>query len=658
MATYYKYAERDATSQINWAEIGKNMTDMLANETKVREQKKAAIDQASRDYAEVLANSPMGESESARAMAIKFGDNASQFMRMQDKLLKSGQLRLGDYTGMRQNLLDDTDTAFNMLKEYQAKYKEKMDRYKNTDSQEYELESMERIEGFGRFSESGLYIDPTTGKVSIAMMDKDEATGGYTMSKNPNKMANINTVRGLLLGEWNRYKPDEGLDYVADSMGEYVKTVREIGSRTKAGQIVSVTDVLANVKEAKEITDAIAAKTAEMNAITGTDKKSVQKKNALAAEIKSLEGDNEINASAQEFIKAETAAIGSLLQNPWDKLSLITDIVQKAPNGEKYYFERDPEKAKGNPAAILMVPTKDNNGSETPQFTPEQEEVATNWMKGQLRRRYDYKEQRQAVGDYQAPSYAPQYVYAAGQQKKLEEDMVSQWMKIYTAKTAADKDAAAEALLGTLQNVNAGVIDVDPTATGVTIKYADGRSIPIEYAQGGAGGAAYKSGDQWAAAGTILHGVKDQNIYNKFRGSTFSNLTDANEWNQVGAAYSMPTTTTDTGVDRKQILDSKLAQISPSTFKSSDNDVAAYLTQELGPLGFTFTSNNGGYLNQYVTVTPPSGPSFTLDTNEKGDGTGTRNKLLSQIETMLDGQDPNKILKGGGVGSNYNPKPE
>lgn len=655
MATYYKYAERDATSQINWAEIGKNMTDMLANETKVREQKKAAIDQASRDYAEVLANSPMGESESARAMAIKFGDNASQFMRMQDKLLKSGQLRLGDYTGMRQNLLDDTDTAFNMLKEYQTKYKEKMDRYKNTDSQAYELESMERIEGFGRFSESGLYIDPTTGKVSIAMMDKDEATGGYTMSKNPNKMANINTVRGLLLGEWNRYKPDEGLDYVADSMGEYVKTVREIGSRTKAGQIMSVTDVLSNVKQAKEITDAIAAKTAEMNAITGTDKKSVQKKNALAAEIKSLEGDNEINASAQRFIKAETEAIGSLLSNPWDKLSLITDIVQKAPNGENYYFERDPEKAKGNPAAILMVPTKDNNGSETPQFTPEQEEVATNWMKGQLRRRYDYKEQRQTVSDYQAPSYAPNYVYAAGQQEKTEQDMVSQWMKIYTAKTAADKDAAAEALLGTLRSLDSAVIDIDPTSTGVMIKYKDGRSIPIEYAQGGAGNTAYKSGDQWAAAGTLLHGVNNQNVYNKFRGSTFSNLADANEWNQVGAAYSMPTTTTDTGVDRKQILDSKLSGIEPNAFKSSDNAVADYLNQELGPLGFTFTSNKGGSTgNQYVTVTLPTGKSFILDANVYGDGVSTKNKLMSEINAMLDGQDPNKILKGGGVGANYN----
>ena len=46
MATFYKYAERSAESQVNWAEIGKDMTDMLRQEVAVREEKKAAIDEA------------------------------------------------------------------------------------------------------------------------------------------------------------------------------------------------------------------------------------------------------------------------------------------------------------------------------------------------------------------------------------------------------------------------------------------------------------------------------------------------------------------------------------------------------------------------------------------------------------------------------------
>ena len=48
--TYYKFAERSAESQINWAEVGKNVTDMLNTEASIREEKKAAIDEASRQY--------------------------------------------------------------------------------------------------------------------------------------------------------------------------------------------------------------------------------------------------------------------------------------------------------------------------------------------------------------------------------------------------------------------------------------------------------------------------------------------------------------------------------------------------------------------------------------------------------------------------------
>ena len=73
-STYYKYVDREVDSQVNWAEIGKSMTDMLSNEAKAREDKKAALDQATRDELKVLADQPTGQSESARAMAIKYGD--------------------------------------------------------------------------------------------------------------------------------------------------------------------------------------------------------------------------------------------------------------------------------------------------------------------------------------------------------------------------------------------------------------------------------------------------------------------------------------------------------------------------------------------------------------------------------------------------------
>ena len=161
MATYYKYAERSADSQINWAEIGKSMSDMLANETRIREEKKAAIDAASREFGNTLANPPQGEHKGANQWALEYADNASKFMLMQDKLLKSGQMKLKDYTVARQNILDGTDQAFNLSKDFQAVFAEKMERYKTDKSQDLEQWLMAQAEGYSDFNKSQLYINPT-----------------------------------------------------------------------------------------------------------------------------------------------------------------------------------------------------------------------------------------------------------------------------------------------------------------------------------------------------------------------------------------------------------------------------------------------------------------------------------------------------------------
>ena len=48
MASYINYAEKQAASQINWAEISKNLSDTLYKEAEIRQEKKDAIDKATR----------------------------------------------------------------------------------------------------------------------------------------------------------------------------------------------------------------------------------------------------------------------------------------------------------------------------------------------------------------------------------------------------------------------------------------------------------------------------------------------------------------------------------------------------------------------------------------------------------------------------------
>ena len=177
MATYYKYAERNAADQVDWSAIGKSITDTLSDELKRREDAKQKIADASNKDAETLSNAPMGQSKGINDFTLSFANNAEQFRLMQDRMLQSGRMKLRDYNIGRANLMSGTKELFNLSKEYNAVYNEKMKRQQDKDSQAFETWAMGNIEGYSNFSNTGAYIDPNTGRVSLAK--KIETTQPY-----------------------------------------------------------------------------------------------------------------------------------------------------------------------------------------------------------------------------------------------------------------------------------------------------------------------------------------------------------------------------------------------------------------------------------------------------------------------------------------------
>lgn len=352
MATYFKYAERSADSQINWAEIGKNMTDMLREETRIREEKKAAIDAASRDFGIELANAPQGEYKPLNQWALEYGDNASQYMLMQDRLLKQGLLKPKDYVVARQNLMDGTKQAFNLAKEFQATYSEKLERYKKGESQDLELFVNEQAQKFGDFTKSQLYINPTDGSVSVAMKEKQVVNGKevFVMNKNPNEFTTINALRNKIAGRYDKFDTNKVTDAFAESLGKEVQATQIIGTLSKTGSVTSVQDITSRVD------------------IDPATKKILFK-----------------------FVDAENQMIDAALANPYDRLSVLTNSKKFAPNGKQYTFTYDEAEWKANPDKILLRndPAKDQ---PVPEFTPEQIKDSNEFIRTEARAKYDYVE--------------------------------------------------------------------------------------------------------------------------------------------------------------------------------------------------------------------------------------------------------------------------
>tara|TARA_B100000925_G_scaffold124389_1_gene92439 strand:- start:6007 stop:7914 length:1908 start_codon:yes stop_codon:yes gene_type:complete len=235
MATYYKYAERNAADQVDWSAIGKSITDTLSDELKRREDAKQKIADASNKDAETLSNAPMGQSKGINDFTLSFANNAEQFRLMQDRMLQSGRMKLRDYNIGRANLMSGTKELFNLSKEYNAVYNEKMKRQQDKDSQAFETWAMGNIEGYSNFSNTGAYIDPNTGRVSLAKKIETTQPDGtviYEISKNPNDFKSVNELRNIINVKYNRFKVAENLQPEVDSLGEYVKVQMKDGVKT------------------------------------------------------------------------------------------------------------------------------------------------------------------------------------------------------------------------------------------------------------------------------------------------------------------------------------------------------------------------------------------------------------------------------------------
>ena len=242
--TYVGYVKRDVANEINWASIGSGISDMLLEEKDARETKKKAIDDASREFSKVLTEAE-GSAHTGINQFFLDGANSIQEVRlMQDRLLRSGQLRLKDYNVQRQNAVDGTNEMLSLVKSYDAKYKEKMDRLQKDISAGQEQYSMEEIEGFSNFQNHQLYVNPTNGQFSIGKTVPGKG-GINELSKNPNDFSTMQALRNRLNIKIDKYDWNKNVQQGVDNLAKIVLAKNASGVKTKE-----------DARQSKQYTDA------------------------------------------------------------------------------------------------------------------------------------------------------------------------------------------------------------------------------------------------------------------------------------------------------------------------------------------------------------------------------------------------------------------
>ena len=236
MPTYYKYAERNADSQVNWAEIGKGVSDMIKEETDIRVQKRAAIDESTRQFQNKLAEAPQGEFQDGNKFTNNFAHDMMAQQLIDTKLLKSGQMKLQDFTLRRQNYIDGTNQLFDLQKLYQDSYKSTMEGVNSGDLQAINTYNMSNIEGFSDFSKSKAIINPYTGIINVGMM-KANAQGVMELT---NDVAPVNVLRGKILSKIPTFKVEEAMNNTVAKLGKDIDYIYQAATTSGAGTVTKL----------------------------------------------------------------------------------------------------------------------------------------------------------------------------------------------------------------------------------------------------------------------------------------------------------------------------------------------------------------------------------------------------------------------------------
>ena len=451
MATFYKYQERDVDSQVNYADIGLGISNLVTDQLATRKAKKEAYDDQVRAFNQYLDEHPKGDDKNMTEWTADYSSQMQQQMLANQRAFKNGRVSERDNVVFMQNVQNGTKTMFDLSTDYQAEYADKMERLKSTDpknkSQLIETWLMQNAEGYGNFKNAKPIIDPKTGLVLMSVKQKD---GTYQTTS----AADLQT---RIKAKYDYFDTDAATTAVETGIGEEITSALKAAGRGRGGSITQVED--------KEIKDGF--------------------KDALNLQLESY------------------------LENPLATSSILTNTLNKnyTPTFSREEAEKDPTK-------ILMITVPGGDGTPMPDFSTangkKQRAEALDYMYKQVIQKIDRKVEQAAIGPIQDKALRPSYGDGSGTRtasNEVDNSLASgAWNQLRFGTTKELKGSAADILLGTPIAQAQGLIGIDLESRPGTVilEYADptkNRSMSMYNT----------TSKDWAAMGVELHGEADVN---------------------------------------------------------------------------------------------------------------------------------------------------
>lgn len=239
--TYYKYAERDVDSQINWAEVGAQTSGMLLEVNRVREEKKDALAQAQRESLNNLMESPQGKNQDLNGVINKFAHDMMEQKKIDYDLLTRGQMSVRDYTLKVQNQMDGTKKLFDITKTLQDTRQATLDGIADGTLQTgINVFNRGFVEGFQDLSKLGINVNAPDGSINLGIYE-DKVVDGQIVKVLTSNIANPNVILGKIAQTVPTFDVDKAnLDYTK-GLGTKKDYWYEAATTSGAGTITEFT---------------------------------------------------------------------------------------------------------------------------------------------------------------------------------------------------------------------------------------------------------------------------------------------------------------------------------------------------------------------------------------------------------------------------------
>lgn len=425
--TYFGYIDKEEASAVNWGQVGQDLSKILTDAGDARQAKRDAYDKASEEYQKILNDAPSGDFKTANSFALNHANDAARYRLLQDRLFKNGLMNERQYTRSRQNLKDGTNQLFGLAKEYEAEYKDKMQRMKNNESQYVEQWLMERIEGLSNLKNTGSYINSESGMVSIGKLVKGpNKNDPSTLSKDPNDILTVNQLRNRYKDQYNKFDVSATMNEEVQRMGSFINSVKTAGGATFAGKITKFLDPT----------------------LRGTDL------------------DDRQTKIVNSFEKMEKDMINSYIEAvPLNALSVLTNTIITNPDTGKRFeltFDKKPT-AKPDPDKIYL--TDDGSGTVSPDLTDAQQKLVFEAVQVNFRNQLDAET---TVSTYNEPKESTTQTNERTKTTQ-NENVVTNMGKLYYGTDEQVKEAE-----DFLRSINPNIKSIDRNGESVIIEYNDG----------------------------------------------------------------------------------------------------------------------------------------------------------------------------------------